>query len=128
MANNRPRSIIWFERLFWLSFVAVLLDEIIALFGGAATRGLSIVVEAAIMLLLWYLIAVEAKDWARWLYIVLTAVAIVMIIVIMIEATTVFVLTALSYISVFASVAAAGFLLRIDAMLWCAKSAAIGKT
>ena len=123
MPKNRPQSIIWFERAYWLGFATLLLDEVVSLYSGGPTLGLSIVLEVAITLLLWYLIAVKAKDWARWLYIVLTAAAVVMMIVIMVQEKTVFVHSPWSFVSILAGAIAAGFLLRIDAMLWCAQSA-----
>lgn len=84
--------------------------------------GPSIIFETAITVLLWYLIAVKAKDWARWLYIVLTTGSVVMMIVIMVKENTVVVYTLWSFIFIIASVIAAGFLFRIDAMLWCLQS------
>ena len=93
MLKNRPQSIIWFERAFWFSFAAVLFDEVVALFSGGPTLGLSIFFEIAITVLLWHLIAVKAKDWARWLYIVLTTLSVVMTILAMIQDKSFFVHT-----------------------------------
>lgn len=122
MLKNRPQSIIWFERAFWFSFAAVLFDEVVALFSGGPTLGLSIFFEIAITVLLWHLIAVKAKDWARWLYIVLTTLSVVMTILAMIQDKSFFIHTPWSFVSILAGVIAAGFLFRIDAILWCAQS------
>lgn len=87
----KPASIIWFERTYWLSFAAFLLDEVFALYGGVDSFGPSFVFEIAITVLLWYLIAVKAKDWARLLYIILTTASVIMMVVMMVEEKSLFV-------------------------------------
>ena len=70
MAKNRPRSIIWFERLFWSSVFASylgdrLLDETILY---------SIWIEIILLSLMasvWYLIARRANNILKWIYAVL---------------------------------------------------------
>jgi len=122
MKKTRPQSIIWFERTYWLSFAAFLLDEIFSLFDGVPTLGPFIIFEIAFTALLWYLIAVKAKDWARWLYIVFTAGSVVMMLMLMVQEKSLFVYTPWSFVFIIASVIAAGFLFRIDAILWCVRS------
>ncbi len=122
MLKNRPLSIIWFERIFWTGFAVFLLDEILALFEGVATLGPFIFVETAVTFLLWYFIAVKPKDWVRWLYIVLTALSVVMMVWLMIQEKSLYVYTVWSVVSIIANVIAAGFLLRADAVLWCAQT------
>ncbi|MFT5330711.1 MAG: hypothetical protein ACI9TB_001770 [Parasphingorhabdus sp.] len=122
MTRNRPRSIVWFERAFWTGFAVFLLDEMLALLEGIDALGSFIFVETAVTFLLWYFIAVKPKDWVRWLYIVLTAISVVMLVWFMIQEKSFYVYTVWSVISVIANVIAAGFLMRIDAILWCAKT------
>ncbi len=94
----------------------------LALLEGIDALGSFIFVETAVTFLLWYFIAVKPKDWVRWLYIVLTAISVVMLVWFMIQEKSFYVYTVWSVISVIANVIAAGFLMRIDAILWCAKT------
>ncbi len=122
MTTNRPQSIIWFERTYWLGFAAVLLDELFALFDGVDSFGPFLVFEIAITVLLWYLIVVKAKDWARWLYIVLTVASVIMVAVLMIEENSLLVFTPWSFVALIANMVAAALLFRIDAMMWVMQS------
>ncbi len=84
MKLSRPKSILWFERFYFLSFGFELLDEYVNWQARVADidLGESIymllwLVIIAITLIIWYFIAIKAKSWARWAQIILAGLGVI---------------------------------------------------
>ena len=133
----RPQSIIMFERLFLASLAVSVLSFVLSyravmdtvsrdLQGMGVEPGFVLALVGigyAIYLLLWYLIAHKAANWAKWVLIVFLALSLVSLPAALAGPWT---LTTLLGLSAYAlEVVAAVYLFRADAKAWLTGQAAI---
>lgn len=78
MKRSRPKSILWFERFFFLSLGIELLNEYVTwpvileeIQWESSSYLMLWSVIVALSLFLWYFLAIKAKAWARWAQILL---------------------------------------------------------
>ncbi|GAA0474652.1 hypothetical protein GCM10009096_15240 [Parasphingorhabdus litoris] len=78
MKRSRPKSILWFERFFFLSLGIELLNEYMTwpvmleeIHWESSSYMMLWSAIIALSLLLWYFLAIKAKAWARWVQIIL---------------------------------------------------------
>ena len=68
MTKNRPRSIIWFDRLFWGSLILSYMVLFFPPESGFYFIWLEMLVLGGIFALFWYFIARRASFVAKWIY------------------------------------------------------------
>ncbi|MEO0440782.1 MAG: hypothetical protein AAF067_07895 [Pseudomonadota bacterium] len=128
MKLARPKSIIWFERLIWMSFAFFLADGLVAIYEGSDEYWFFIIGETFVVFLIWYLIVVKTKEWVCWLYLILTGVSVALMVFEMAHAQSLLVYTNLSLAYIVSALAAAVFLFRADSVIWFAEQNRLGQS
>lgn len=84
MKPRRPKSILWFERIYFLSLGIALFNEYVmwpvmtAEMGWDSSSHLALWFFILLLsLTLWYFVAIKAKAWARWTQIILTGLGLI---------------------------------------------------
>ncbi len=128
MKPARPKSIVWFERLIWMSFAFFLADGLVAIYEGYDEYWFFIIGETFVVFLIWYLIVVKTKEWVCWLYLILTGVSVALMVFEMAHAQSLLVYTNLSLAYIVSALAAAVFLFRADSVIWFAEQNRLGQS
>ncbi len=95
MKHKRPSSIIWFERLYWISFATAFVDgiamwdqQITTMDADFETPGFARailiagwILAFALSAVIWFFVAVKAKRWAKWVQVVFACFATISVIV-----------------------------------------------
>ncbi|QTD57117.1 hypothetical protein [Parasphingorhabdus cellanae] len=143
MRQSRPKSILWFERFYFLSLAMELFNEYVTwpmLLEDVGWEASSYILVwgliVGVSFIIWYFLAVKAKSWARWTQIILAGIG---AIILLFDIGAVLVpalqdsnltnvrweamawpenMTALYVMGVFVNLFATHFLFRKDAINW----------